>query len=69
MTFRSACVLEKTPNVAVIQAKNLTVQIGEQNNVYLCDQGSSASPCDHRHAERADDVLVTDQNGVQSAIG
>ena len=53
---------------AVVQAQNITLQIGKQNNVYICDQ-DPASDCDHRHAERVNDVLVTDANGVQSAIG
>ena len=54
--------------VAVVQAQNVILQIGEQNNVYICDQ-DPASSCEHRHAERVNNVSVTDENGVQSAIG
>lgn len=54
--------------VAVVQAQNVILQIGEQNNVYICDQ-DTASSCEHLHAERVNNVMVTDENGVQSAVG
>ena len=50
--------------VAVVQAQNVILQ----NNVYICDQ-DPASSCEHRQAERVNNVIVTDENGVQSAIG
>ncbi|KAL8602654.1 hypothetical protein ACOMHN_029976 [Nucella lapillus] len=59
----------KLENVAAVYAENLTMQIGTQNNIYLC-HADPASHCDHAQANVVDeDVFVSIADEHQTAVG